>query len=117
MDRKLLILLFWNSQMLEVLPIFSPDGDGLDIITDPKERQGFSGLPLPPRLRWFAFTGLSPNQTLLAKAGVQWCRRFPSQSSIIPARSKAFVLSSVTRVFSAPLSNKQLMTSRFQFAP
>ncbi|XP_003367959.1 putative ferredoxin [Trichinella spiralis] len=79
-----------------MLPLVTPDGDGRDIIAD----------------SW-------KNRTLLATVGAHWIPPIPFTVTVsdVPTKFKALATSSVTRVVSAPLSNKQLTVSRCPFAP
>ncbi|KRY30888.1 hypothetical protein T01_4968 [Trichinella spiralis] len=70
-----------------MLPLVTPDWDGRDIIAD----------------SW-------KNRTLLATVGAHWIPPIPFTVTVsdVPTKFKALATSSVTRVVSAPLSNKQL---------
>ncbi|XP_003366688.1 hypothetical protein Tsp_12714 [Trichinella spiralis] len=74
---------------------------------------------LSPTPDWFVSTGLKRNRTLLATVGAHWIPPIPFTVTVsdVPTRFKALATSSVTRVVSAPLSNKQLTVSRCPFTP
>ncbi|KRX69677.1 hypothetical protein T02_14400 [Trichinella nativa] len=93
-----------------MLPLVTPDRNGMDIIANSWKCQCFDGL--------ITHTGLR-NRTLLATVGAHWIPPIPFTVTVsdVPTRFKALATSSVTRVVSAPLSNKQLTVSRCPFAP
>ncbi|XP_003366636.1 hypothetical protein Tsp_14570 [Trichinella spiralis] len=76
-------------------------------------------MDLSPTPDWFVSTGLRRNRTLLATVGAHWIPPIPFTVTVsdVPTKFKALATSSVTRVVSAPLSNKQLTVSRCPFAP
>ncbi|KRX95486.1 hypothetical protein T4E_3503 [Trichinella pseudospiralis] len=101
-----------------MLPLVTPDKNGMDIIADLWKCQCFNGLIATG---WFVLMvtyGLYPQglrRTLLATVETHCIPPIPFIVTVsdVPTRFNALATSSVTRVVSAPLSNKQLTVSRF----
>ncbi|KRZ33138.1 hypothetical protein T4B_6563 [Trichinella pseudospiralis] len=101
-----------------MLPLVTPDKNGMDIIADLWKCQCFNGLIATG---WFVLMvtyGLYPQglrRTLLATVETHCIPPIPFIVTVsdVPTRFNALATSSVTRVVSAPLSNKQLTVSQF----